>query len=338
MADLTFTWQPITLNLRNPFHLAHGTTTQREIFLLRLARDEGMGEASIPPYYNVSSQQIIAAWENWQNMTRALPDEPAQVGAWIPVGGPAPARCALEMALYDRIGRNHGLSLHALLGLPAPIPQPTSFTIAIDTPEAMAAMARRVASYPVLKIKLGSDDDLARLSAVRAARPDARLRVDANAAWTYEQALRHLEDMEPLGLEMIEQPLARNEIEAMGRLQSRTTLPIVADESLQTLADLERLARAGVRGINIKLMKVGGISSTLYMLHRAKGLGLQILLGCMIETSLGVTAAAHLASLADWLDLDAPLLISNDPFLGVTYDEHGVIHLPERPGIGATLL
>ena len=211
---------------------------------------------------------------------------------------------------------------------------PTSYTISIGEPEEMAELARNAAAYPILKIKLGTDDDESRLSAVRAARPDARLRVDANAAWTPEEAVRHVKALEPLGLELIEQPVAKDDFEGMGFVQAHTNLPVVADESVQTLADVERLAAAGVRGINLKLMKVGGLAPALRILRRAKQLDMQVLLGCMVETSLGVTAMLHLASLADWLDLDAPLLVANDPFEGATYDEQTGMHLPDRPGIG----
>ena len=195
-----------------------------------------------------------------------------------------------------------------MLGLSRPPVLPTSYTISIGEPEEMARLATAAAVYPILKIKLGTDDDESRLSAVRAARPDARLRVDANAAWTPEEAVQRVKALEPLGLELIEQPVAKDDFEGMGFVQAHTNLPVVADESVQTLADVERLAAAGVRGINLKLMKVGGLAPALRILRRAKELDMQILLGCMVETSLGVTAMLHLASLADWLDLDAPLL------------------------------
>ncbi|HCU07955.1 MAG TPA: dipeptide epimerase, partial [Clostridiales bacterium] len=230
-----------------------------------------------------------------------------------------------------------GLPLYALLGLPKPVPMATSFTIAIDTPEAMAAMARKIASYPIIKVKLGSDDDVARLTAIREARPDALLRVDANAGWTLDEALYHVEKLAPLNLEMIEQPNARDAIEDMGEVQRHTDLPIVADESVQTMEDIERLGAAGVKGINLKLMKVGGLTNGLNLLKRASEFGMRIMLGQMVETSLGTTAMGHLTGLAEWVDLDGPLLISNDPFEGITYDEHAVFTVPDAAGIGVTL-
>jgi L-alanine-DL-glutamate epimerase-like enolase superfamily enzyme len=208
----------------------------------------------------------------------------------------------------------------------------------MDTPEAMANVARSLPQLSVLKMKLGGDDqDMARVAAVRAARPDVKLRVDANAGWQEGDALHYVKELERFDLELVEQPLEKHDIEGMGRLQAHTSLPIVADESVQTMDDVEHLGMAGVRGINLKLMKIGGLAPALAMLKRARELDMSIMLGCMVETSLGTTAMAHLMGMADWIDLDAPLLIANDPFDGVSYDEHAVLSVPERAGIGVRL-
>ncbi|MHB8112647.1 MAG: dipeptide epimerase [Bellilinea sp.] len=330
-------WEKIVLKLRNPFRLSYGVSETRQAFWLRLPGDEGWGEGTIPPYYGVADAAMEAVWRAAAESGRELPDNPAEIEAWVGTPGPAPARCALDLALYDRIARQHGLPLYKLLGLPKPAPMPTSFTIAIDTPAAMARMAAENRHMPIIKVKLGSDDDESRLKAIRAARPDAQLRVDANAGWSLDEAIHQVQALESYDLEMIEQPLPKEQIEAMGEVQKYTRLPLVADESVQTLQDVERLAAAGVRGINLKLMKVGGLTPGLRMLKRARELGLQVMLGCMVETSLGTTAMAHLAGLADWLDLDAPLLVSNDPFDGVTYSPTLDLSIPERPGIGVQL-
>lgn len=338
MNEATLSWRKLTLRLRNPFRLSYGTSETRTAFWLRLAGDEGWGEGTIPPYYGVETDAMIACWQKAAAARRPLPDDPAEIPAWVGQDGPAPARSGLELALYDRIARRQGVPLYRLLGLPQPTPLPTSFTIAIDTPERMAEMALDIEDMPVIKIKLGSDAlDIERVAAIRAARPDAKLRVDANAGWSLEEALAFIKAVEPYDLEMIEQPLARDEIAGMGRIQAETAIPVVADESVQSLADVEALARAGVQGINLKLMKVGGLSAGLRVLGRARELGLRVLLGCMIETSIGVTAMAHLSGLADWVDLDPPLLITNDPFEGITYDADACVHVPNRPGIGVRL-
>jgi L-alanine-DL-glutamate epimerase-like enolase superfamily enzyme len=262
-----------------------------------------------------------------------LPDSIDQIPAWIP-DGPAPARSAIDLALHDRLAKKAGLPLYRFLGLPKPPAMATSFTISIDSPDAMAGMAKQIADYPIIKLKLGSDDDESRVRAVREARPDAKIRVDANAGWSLEQAIAHLKWLEKYDLELIEQPLARERLAEMGELQKHTRIPIIADESVQSLGDVEQLGRAGVAGINLKLMKVGGLGPALAILKRARELKMRIMLGCMIETSLGTTAMAHLAGAAEWIDLDAPLLISNDPFEGIRYDEHARISIPDRPGIG----
>lgn len=328
------TWHAQTLHLRNPFRLSYGVSETRRSFWLRLAGDEGWGEAAIPPYYGISDESMVAFWAAAARRTDPFPDDPAGIAAWVGTDGPAPARCAVDLALHDRLGRRRGLPLWQLLALPAPQPLLTSFTIAIAEPDEMARLAVEAAGYPILKIKLGSDDDLARLSAVRAARPDAELRVDANAGWSPEEAVAQIRRLEPLGLALVEQPTAKDDIAGMGYVQARIDLPVVADESVRTLADVEALAEAGVAAMNLKLQKVGGLAPGLAMLHRARELGLRVMLGCMIETSLGVTAMAHLSGLADWLDLDAPLLIADDPFDGVTYDDRGGVHVPARPGAG----
>lgn len=331
-------WEKLTLQLRNPFRLSYGVSETRQAFWIRLAGDSGWGEGTIPPYYGVDENAMLSFWAAAAGREDALPDTVEGVEAWVGFTGPAPARCALELALYDRIGRIQGLPLWQLLDLPVPEPQPTSFTIAIDTPEAMARLAKDMAAFPVIKVKLGGDgEDETRLAAIREARPDARLRIDANAGWTYIQAQAYLSRLEPFDLEMIEQPLAKDEIEQMGLLQSQTSIPIVADESVQTVEDVSRLADAGVSGVNVKLMKTGGLTPALRIIRLARERGMRVMLGCMVETSLGVTAMAHLLGLADWFDLDGPMLISNDPFDGITYAAGAHIHLPERPGIGVVL-
>ena len=336
MNGLCLRWELLTLQLRNPFRLSYGVSETRQAYWIRLADDAGWGEGTIPPYYRVDPTAMTECWERAAKQTLPFPDEIDDIPHWLPEG-PAPARSALELALADRIAKNRGLPLYQLLNLPKPPNLTTSFTIAIDTPDAMARMATEIPDYSVIKLKLGSDDDESRVRAVRQARPDAKLRVDANAGWTLDEAIAHLNWLEQYDLELIEQPLARDQHRAMGELQHRTAIPVVADESVQTLEDIEQLAAAGVRGINLKLMKVGGLTSALKILKRSRELGMQVMLGCMIETSIGTTAMAHLAGLADWIDLDSPLLINNDPFDGITYDRQARITVPDRPGIGAIL-
>jgi L-alanine-DL-glutamate epimerase-like enolase superfamily enzyme len=334
MSSPRLSWESITLKLRNPFRVSYGTSETRQAFILTLQGDEGIGEGTIPPYYKIDAAAMTAYWRHAAASEAPFPEKADQIARWIP-DGPAPARSAVDLALFDRLAKRQAAPLYKFLGLPYPPALATSFTIGIDSPDAMAQMARQIPDYGVIKIKLGSTDDESRVRAIREARPDAKLRVDANAGWTVDHAIHHLRWLERYDPELIEQPLPRELIAEMGEVQRHTRVPVVADESVQTVEDVERLAAAHVRGINVKLMKVGGLSPALAILRRARELEMKIMLGCMIETSLGTTAMAHLAGLADWIDLDAPLLISNDPFDGITYDRHARITVPDRPGIGA---
>jgi L-alanine-DL-glutamate epimerase-like enolase superfamily enzyme len=238
---------------------------------------------------------------------------------------------AIDVALHDLAGQRLGIPLYQFFGLnPARVPE-TSFTIGIDKPEVMAARARE-SGLPILKIKVGTgDEDVARIRAIRSA-TQARLRLDANAGWTREQAAELVPQLAEYDVEFIEQPLAREDWEGLRWLKSRVNVPIFADESAQTERDLPKLAGA-IDGVVIKLMKAGGLRGALRTIAVARALDLKIMLSCMVESSVGVTAAAHIAPLADYCDLDGPLLIANDPFVGLRYDGAKII-LPDAPGLG----
>jgi len=329
------TWEKLTLKLRNPFRVSYGVSETRISHWIRLRDDEGWGESAIPPYYGVSEADSAACWEAAAAHALPFPDDPAEIPGWVGKEGPATARCALDLALWDRIGRRQNMPLWKLMGLPQPKALASSFTVVIDEPEEMARMAAGIPDYKNIKIKLGGDErDMERVAAVRHARPDARLRVDANAGWTREQAVTYLHALEDLDVEMVEQPLAKDDIEGMGMVQKQTRLPVVADESVLTVSHVEALAAAGVAGINLKLQKAGGLTPVLAMLKRGQELGLRIMLGCMIETSIGATAMAHLLGTAEWVDLDSPILIANDPFDGLQFAPDCTITLPNRAGIG----
>ncbi len=333
----SITWEKFTLRLRDPFGISYGVSETRDAYVVTLAGSEGRGEGTIPRYYGIEPEEMTGYWDAMGRRGRPFPEDAADIEAWIGGNGPAPARCAVSLALHDRIARRQGIPLHVLLELPPPGSLSTSYTIGLDEPAEMARKARMASEFSILKIKLGAGNELGRFRAVREARPDAELLVDANGAWTPEEAVGHVRAMAGLGLRLVEQPVAKGNVEGLGFVQARVDVPVVADESLQTVEDVEAITAAGVLGINVKLMKLGGLGPALRVIRRAQQLGRRIMLGCMVETSLGVTAVAHLSGLADWLDLDSPILISNDPFDGIQYGEGGQIILPDRSGIGIRL-
>ena len=241
------------------------------------------------------------------------------------------AKCALDSAIHDLVGKHLGRPVYDLLGLSAQI-GPTDFTIGLDEPDVVAARAARAARFPALKIKVGGPADLETLEAVRRVF-GGPIRVDANTGWTPEQGARLVPDLVRLGVELIEQPFPAHCLDQLHWLQERSELPLVADESAVTIRDLEALVGV-VDGVNVKLAKCGGPGPARRMLARARQLGFRTFLGCMEETSLGIAASAHVAALADWIDLDGCLLISGDPFEGLELDSACRWQLTAAPGLG----
>ena len=209
---------------------------------------------------------------------------------------------------------------------------PTDYSLGIDEPDTVAERARRVAHFPALKIKVGGPSDLETLEAVRAVF-DGPLRVDANTGWEPEQAAALIPELERLGVELVEQPFRARMLPQLRWLRERSSLPIMADESAVSVEDLPMLEGV-VDGIVVKLAKVGGIGPALRQIRLARELGMKVMLGCMVESSVGVAAAAMVASEVDWLDLDGNLLLADDPFEGLILDEECRWRLPDAPGLG----
>ncbi len=324
---------PLELHLRTTFRIAHGASDTRQTVLLQLG--DGWGEAAPVSYHGESVDQVLAFIER-HRPTLAQAAEPAAIRAILSQldGGSRAGRAAVDLALHDALGKRLGVNLRTLLGLEGlPIP-PTSFTLAIAEPELLRAQAA-AAHYPILKIKLGGPADLASVAIIRAAAPTSRLRVDANAGWTLAQAEQMIPALIEHSVELIEQPLAVDDHAGYAALHAHGyPVPIFADEPIRSAADVARWA-PNVNGVNIKLMKTGGIVGALEAIATARAHGLQVMLGCMIETSLGVAAAAALAGLADYVDLDGPLLISNDPTSGLEYAGAQIVP-PAGPGLGVT--
>jgi L-alanine-DL-glutamate epimerase-like enolase superfamily enzyme len=244
------------------------------------------------------------------------------------------AKCLVDVALHDLVGKAHGLAVVDLLDLSRDIP-PTDFTLGLDEPSIVAERARRAARFPALKVKVGGPADVATLRAVRDAY-GGPIRVDANTGWTPETASTLLPDVAALGVELIEQPFPPRRLDWLADLQSASSIPVVADESAVVDEDLDALVGV-VAGVNVKLAKCGGVGAARRMLDRARALGFRTFLGCMEETSVGIAASASVASLADWVDLDGCLLIADDPAEGLELGPDSRWRIPDRPGLGVAL-
>ncbi|HSO21710.1 MAG TPA: dipeptide epimerase [Chondromyces sp.] len=321
-----------TLELRHTFRLARGDSDSRRVLMVEIEHDGlvGRGEAApIARYHQDAASAARAA----EQMAARIADVRAfdQAAARAAVPGEPAAEAAVDMALRDLAGKRLGAPLHELLGIdPSTMPL-TSFTIGMDTPEIVEQKVREAEGFAVLKVKMGSKDDARVLETVRRV-TDLPLRVDANEGWTLDEALARLEWLQDMGVELVEQPLPADQHAQMCELRKRSPLPLFADESVARAEDIPRLAEA-FDGINIKLMKCGGVGEALRMIHVARAHGMQIMLGCMVESSLAITAAAHIAPLVDFADLDGNLLIRNDPFVGAEV-ENGRLVLPPGPGLG----
>ncbi len=333
---LTLATEVVTLTTRHPFIIARGGQSEYGAVWVRLCDADGLegwGEADPSAYYGETVETVLTGL---RRLAPHLPADPfdleaaeARFAEALPRNGAA--RAALSAALHDLVGKRLGQPLYRLWGLD-PVRTPvSSFTIGLDTPERMRAKVAEAASYQILKIKLGTDRDEEILRTIRDA-TDKPIRVDANAGWSRERALAMLPVLEEFGVELLEQPLAPEDLEGIGAVRRAATLPVVVDESCLIATDVPHVARAA-DGINIKLAKCGSLREALRMIATARAHGLLVMIGCMIESSLGITAAAHLAPLVDVADLDGAALTVNDPFVGATVDG-GPIRLPAGPGLG----
>lgn len=326
------------LNLINPFGISRETRTVSNIVIVRI--DDGWGEAMGVKFYHESIDTAREALEKIAKLELPDPDYIEDVMDAIDkaVPGNNSVKAAIDMALHDRFAKKLGVPLYELLGRSSKRKMVTSFTIGIDTRDEMLRKVEDARDYQILKIKLGRDldQDLEVMKAIRNAAPDKTIRVDANGGWNLDQAKRALPVLADLGVEYVEQPLFKGELAQLRELKKTAPLPIFVDEDSVVNADIPLLAGA-VDGINIKLMKSGGLAEAKRMVATARAFGFQVMLGCMIESGCAIAAAAHLAPHCDYLDLDGNLLVSNDPFIGVTTDADGTIHLPDGPGLGISL-
>jgi L-Ala-D/L-Glu epimerase len=347
----------LQLPLRDPFVIArssHGEGRSVTTVIATLHDDAdgddgpvGIGEGYPDTYYGDTPEtmaavapRLLGALEpiaadlrgSLDDVRAALEDAEGLMTASIAHHGAI--KCAIDIALHDLAGKRLGRPVRDVLGVEGELP-PTDFTLGIDTPAVVAERARRAGAFPALKIKVGGAADIETLEAVRAVYAGP-LRVDANTGWTPDEALALLPALERLGVELIEQPFPARRLDQLRWLQERSPLPIVADESAVTIADLDGLVGV-VAGVNVKLAKCGGVGPAKRMLERARELGLRTFLGCMEETSIGIAASAAVSPLAEWVDLDGCLLLAEDPVRGLEIGDDKRWRLPDAPGLGLEL-
>ncbi len=338
---MKLTIRDIHLPLRHPFTIALGTTTVKHNIVVELSEGgvTGYGESASSEAWKEYTPEgmradLEAARDVIESATFTTPE--ALWAEMQPHLGRNPfAQCALDLAAHDLWGKKLGQPVWKLWGLDISRVPDSDYTIGIDPIEKMIAKMKEFDGWPIYKIKLGTDHDLEIVRALRQ-HTDAIFRIDANTAWTPEQTIAYAPELQTLGVEFIEQPLLRDDWEGMKRVARECVLPVIADESCQGEADVERCA--GVfAGINIKLTKAGGLTPARRMIARARELGLKLMVGCMTESSIGISAIGQLLPLLDYVDMDGAVLIARDIASGVRL-ENGRPIFPEENGNGVRLL
>ena len=325
-----------TLELAAAFGIARGSRTNQTVVQVELEHDgiTGRGEASAVYYRGESIDAVVEfLGETAPPLVGEDPFALEDIEERLEdVDGLTGGKAALDGALHDWIGKRLGVPLWRLLGL-SPVAPHTSFTIGIDTIEGTRERVRQAREFRSLKVKVGGAEDLERLEAVREESPEAAIRVDANEGWTLDSARDLMPELIRLGVEFVEQPFPAADIDSFKALKDlHPRLPVIVDEGCQNLTDVAPAA-AYADGINVKLAKSGGVREAVRMIHAARALGLHVMIGCMVESQLGVAPAAALASLADWVDLDGHLLLADQPFTGLRFEDGRVLPSAE-PGLG----
>jgi len=329
----------VRLNLQHTWTTTMSSSQYRDTLHVAYSRDgiTGHGEGAPIVRYKEDAKSAQKAVESVRDLLlRANPMQFAKTmnEVFRRVHGEWAGKAAVDIALMDWVGQKLGIPLYSYFGLDSKDTPLTTFSIGIDTPEITKQKTREAEAYPILKVKVGLATDEPTIEAVRSVTKKP-IRVDANEGWKdREEAVRKINWLETQGVEFIEQPLAADRIEDTKWIRSRVHIPIIADEACQHASDIPKL-RDAYDGVNVKLDKSGGMLEAYRMIEIAKALGMKTMLGCMVSSSVSVTAAAHLSPLVDFADLDGNLLIANDPFHGVRVDR-GKLILPTRPGLGLT--
>ena len=328
------------LPLRHVFTISRGSRSISRTLIVELEQDgvRGFGEAGENTYYGASIEEMSAALEQLRPRleSRAL-EAPADLWDELDpqLAGGTFAQCALDIAAHDLWGKLRGQPLWKLWGLSLEILPVTDYTIGIDTIEVMVGKMEEFPGWPIYKIKLGTPNDIEIVRALRE-HTDAVFRVDANCGWTADEAIRNSSALKELGVEFIEQPLPPDDREGMKAVYANSALPVIADESCQTGPDVDR-CNGYFHGVNVKLVKCGGLTPARRMIARARELGLKTMVGCMTETSVGISAIAQLLPMLDYVDMDGALLLAKDIATGVTIDR-GRVRFPDENGCGVRLI
>ena len=339
---LNLSFKPYELTLRHAFNLAKYSRTTTPDVQVQIEYDGiiGYGEASMPPYLGESVESVCKYLNSLDLSQFSDPFCFEDIHEYMDSVAPndRAAKASVDIALHDLTGKIMGQPWYKIWGLNPDKAPDTSFTIGIDKADVVRQKVDEASPYKVLKVKMGLDNDKELVEIIREKRPDTPICVDANQGWNdREKALEMCHWLKERGCIFVEQPMPKENIDDTAWLRERSPLPIIADEFLQRLPDVRR-ALGVYDGINIKLMKCTGLHEGYKMATLARSLGMKIMLGCMTETSCGISAAAQLSPLVDWADLDGNLLIANDCFDGVKI-VNGQVYIPrDRPGIGAVKL
>ena len=326
----------VTLHLKEPFTISRGTYHERKALIVELsaAGKSGYGEASEHDYYGVETEALIAKAETLRPVIEGYSfDNPENFWSYLnpSLQGFSFLQCAIDNAAHDLYGKLSRQPSYQIWGFGSNISPKTSFTLSIDTLEKMVKKVQ-TKEFDIFKIKLGTPHDLEMVETLRR-HTDAVFRVDANCAWTAEETIRNSFKLRSLGVEFIEQPLPADDWAGMKEVFQKSALPLLADEACRREEDVEKCA-AVFHGINIKLMKCGGLTPALRMIRLARKLELKVMCGCMVESSVGISAIAQLLPQLDYVDMDGPLLLANDPASGAVILEDGTVQLPEGDGLG----
>ena len=338
--SMKLAYKTFDLPLKHVFTIARGSTTVQPTLIVQLSQDErhGYGEATTNTYYGATAAQMASALESVRSTIESadplapdnLLDELADH-----LQGNEFALAAIDQAVHDLWGKLQGQPVYKLWGLTTDRIPVSDYTIGIDSVDNMIAKLREMPDWPVYKIKLGTDDDLSIVRALREA-TDATLRVDANCGWTPEQAIHLSGPLKSLGVEFIEQPLPADDVDGAAEVFHRSALPIIADESCARESDVSRCV-GRFHGVNIKLVKCGGLAPARRMIGEARSHGLRVMAGCMTESTVSISALAQLLPQLDYVDMDGAVLLAQDIARGVSV-EKGVCEFPAAAGTGVELL